>query len=608
MAKCYYEVGSKNYYILREKVKLPKFQRGLVWSEKMKRALINTIKDGLPFGALLLYKIKNEKYDYQLVDGLQRLSTVMDFENNRCKYFELKEVAKKELKNISSYYRKKFPTKLIPDNLDTIIERTIKDVLVDNAIPESKKSIAAKQKFKSELPGNDEEFSDLVQEKVSDIQDTIGNLIDLNDLNFPVVIFEGRAEDLPEVYDRVNSQGTKLSKYEIFSATWNNKEYFVKDDEILNWIDKRYKTIHEKSGLDIDGYDESSPILDSKKINLFEYAYAIGKIIHEKCGALFADESKNVNPSAIDSIGFALLVVCLGGKFKQTEKLPNFFAQGNSENMIDLKNKLVEVAQQVNEYLSDYIVTRDKKNVTKYIEAQVVSIIATLFKLKYIIEPDLTIIRNEDNKNLIPRFKRNMPRHYIYDLISEYWAGSGDRKASDILNVKKIEDNKYLSLIKKDSWRTVLREWLVTQNSKTFRNVPIINKLFLNYMMCLTDMTGVSFSASKAFDIEHIIPISRLTKKFGRGPFSALGNLCFLPYFDNRSKHDRTVYEDLSDKRIKHEYKAQVLIDKFYYPTRKEIKFIESNATFTYDNYIEFLKERSDFLIEKFSDIICGSK
>ena len=36
---------------------VPKYQRGIVWSDKQRAELVDTIKKGLPFGSLLLYTI-----------------------------------------------------------------------------------------------------------------------------------------------------------------------------------------------------------------------------------------------------------------------------------------------------------------------------------------------------------------------------------------------------------------------------------------------------------------------------------------------------------------------------------------------------------------------
>ncbi|HET9057094.1 MAG TPA: DUF262 domain-containing protein [Chitinophagaceae bacterium] len=65
----------------KNKILIPKFQRTLVWSSKQKKEFIDSIKNGYPVGALLLYKTKTEgdiTY-YTLIDGLQRSTTLKQY-------------------------------------------------------------------------------------------------------------------------------------------------------------------------------------------------------------------------------------------------------------------------------------------------------------------------------------------------------------------------------------------------------------------------------------------------------------------------------------------------------------------------------------------------
>lgn len=59
----------------------PTFQRGYVWPDKYKRALIDSILRGFPIHPMLAYKeLDNDGRErYWIIDGRQRLSTVYDF-------------------------------------------------------------------------------------------------------------------------------------------------------------------------------------------------------------------------------------------------------------------------------------------------------------------------------------------------------------------------------------------------------------------------------------------------------------------------------------------------------------------------------------------------
>ena len=84
-----YEYLPVAYRDLVDRIKIPKFQRRLVWSEKKKQDLIETLHKGYPFGALLVApNINNDKETLQLLDGQQRLSTINSYENNKVSYWK----------------------------------------------------------------------------------------------------------------------------------------------------------------------------------------------------------------------------------------------------------------------------------------------------------------------------------------------------------------------------------------------------------------------------------------------------------------------------------------------------------------------------------------
>ncbi|WP_170970194.1 DUF262 domain-containing protein [Nocardioides jishulii] len=70
-------------------VKIPRFQRSLVWGDDQRKLLIESIHKGYPIGSLLLYKRPNPNGKvevYQVVDGLQRTSTLVEYAENPLEY------------------------------------------------------------------------------------------------------------------------------------------------------------------------------------------------------------------------------------------------------------------------------------------------------------------------------------------------------------------------------------------------------------------------------------------------------------------------------------------------------------------------------------------
>lgn len=81
--KRYQESKTVNYFILRnDRSKLnlqPGYQRGLVWTQTQKRMLVDTILRDMDIPKIYLREVSYRGYEYEVVDGQQRLQAVIDF-------------------------------------------------------------------------------------------------------------------------------------------------------------------------------------------------------------------------------------------------------------------------------------------------------------------------------------------------------------------------------------------------------------------------------------------------------------------------------------------------------------------------------------------------
>ncbi|PAK38863.1 DUF262 domain-containing protein [Peribacillus simplex] len=88
---------------LKGKVKVPTFQRRLVWSKQQKHEFIETLSKGYPFGSVLIYNYENND-GMMLIDGLQRFSTIIDYENHPENYIDTDEYVEKLFKILSTRF------------------------------------------------------------------------------------------------------------------------------------------------------------------------------------------------------------------------------------------------------------------------------------------------------------------------------------------------------------------------------------------------------------------------------------------------------------------------------------------------------------------------
>lgn len=559
--KNYYECKAMPYANLKEYIELPKFQRSIVWKKSAKEKFIETLKAGFPFGSLLLYKLSEKKY--LLIDGLQRFSTIQSFENNPCNYLDLSTIAEKEIKKfikiISDYKGYE-----LPDAEQTSIQKKFIEICKEYNISDNdNKTIIIGEIIKKILYENNNSQDTLLKllEIIEDIKKCIKSEINLDALYIPVIIFSGDYSDLPFIYESINASGTKLSKYKI------------DDLEILEKVEEKYLEMNKKSNISIMNFKDGE-IINSKEINLFEYACALGKIIKEKCQDIFGDINKN--NSDVDSIGFMLISMCINKNCKINKNLSEIFDRANPSNMIVLKNKIVYCCKEVNNILSSYVrLNSESDPQIKNFPYQMTLIIAILFHINFTINSDLSIYKNPNSKKQKEEFEKNMPFRFLYDYIQDIWGKRSDSERAD----SRISSGIYSKTISKESWRGALQEFMMEQLNSTSYKRKKVNNLLINYIIKLSNKNdNINYND---FDIEYIIPIATLKKSLKVGAFSDIGNF----YCKKKGTHSIADFGFLS-------------------PEPSEIHFINNENTFTIENYKLFLKNRHYYLINKFLEFI----
>lgn len=590
-----YDFKNIPYDDLKKNVTLPQFQRSLVWSKDQKNKFIQAIREGKPFGSILVYKSMEK---YEIIDGLQRFTTLKNYEECPAQYLDINSENFPQILTICEIIKRDIPT-LSNEILEKRIVECIKKVLESTSLFDELLSRTIRKAIV-------DCYSDAIRTPTNDsIEDQIFEMIKIwrSDINFreleiPTIIYRGDYSDLPDIFENLNTGGTKLSRYEVFASTWNSVELNVESTDILDYIEDLYKKKSERTNLAISNYEEGI-IKKSKTISLYELCFAFGKKIKNACNVLFATYS-DTEDDQVDSIGFTSLATILGISLKKLAILDKYINENtNIENLMHLMDQIVNSYRQVENILLHYISTPDNKVFTKFIEAQVLAIVGTHFKLHYNVNADLSLSPASISRTTKENFKRYMPYAYLYDIISEFWAGSGDRKLSEELS-KPIEENRFVSLILKSKWETLLTDWMNNQISKKAKNVSIENKLFINFI-CKTKIDWHDNQIK--YDIEHIIPKKRIADKALDISVSAIGNLCLLPACDNRRKKDETVYEYLdrtSEITNLDEDKALKLL----YPTRDELAFIRAGSDFNVSNFNRFLSDRNNYLIREFIKLI----
>ncbi|CCV63612.1 conserved hypothetical protein (DUF262) [Alteracholeplasma palmae J233] len=542
---------------------------------KTKKEFIESVLIGDPFGVLLLYsKLGSNKHS--VIDGLQRFTTLKDFDKNPFAYITIDETNYPELLEIAdkivSYYNDQEISVILKE-----VKRCFSTVIRD------KQDFINSNKFADRLikellrtyPGleNTPQYHQIYT-KIILLWNNLEKVINLDSLEIPVILFTGDESELPSIFEKLNQGGTKLSKYEVFASSWDGTILKGVDREITKRVEARYKKIIEETELEIENYNEGS-IKGEGKVTLYEYCLAMGKILTEELKDIFP--SKKYDDSVIDTIGFASLITFLGMHLKNMNKLDKFINDKiKPSNLDNFKNLIIRSFKEVIAILKPYI-----SIYSKYIEAQMLSIAYTWFKIHYELDIDtLEITNKKDTMNNLRLFTKYMPYRYLNDIIRSEWSGHGDNTLNEIIN-QDLNRNRYLIPIPEDTWQQNIKDWIETQSNKPLKTFTSDSKLF--YLFATKKYRT---NDEQKYIITHIIPKYVVEKIAGNISMSPVGNLYLLPEKDKAHKYDIL-------------YKAKRSVEGYEYPNKEQVQWV-IDENYSLNKYEQFLEERNKFLINEF--------
>jgi hypothetical protein len=582
----------------KNKITIPKFQRTLVWKKDQQKAFIDSIKKGFPVGAILLYKSSTDEFGntiYNLIDGLQRSTAINQYLKAPTQFFDETNLSE-EL--IDSIYKLIYRPESTFDS-DTLIKEIINWITNLKGFEESQDfssfNLSKNLNLRLNLLLDIDKITTLTDKFVPVLKD-IKDEANIHQFKIPILIYTGEQYNLPIIFERLNSKGTQLSKYQIYAATWTTyKSFKINNRDVISSIKSKYDSLIEE-GYEVENYD-STPKFFTSEFTTFEYLFGFGKYLTKKFNYLF---SSNVNTEQEDSIGFNIMNICLGQTFENMNKLPDLFLKHDIQ---QIENAVVDAIEFIFGCLKGHITLKMNKrtrNAIVHSELQIVSMIGKAFHSKY--DKDLIIKHDWETKKI--KLQSNISYHYLYDIIRGYWRGSGDSKAYNL-----AFSEKYEAQIKKSSWESVFAEWFendLTKKEKIRVKISDIAILFYKYLYSYS-LTAYEEISRLEYDIEHLIPIEKLkeiSEENGGIPMSAFPNLCLLDSNLNRTKGKWTFYQFLENQvNINELTQEQSLIEienieKYSHTEEDDLKFIEND--FTLENYKLFLNVRFEKLKELF--------
>ena len=590
-----------------KKIEVPMYQRNLVWSDSQKKLFIDSLVKGFPVGTLLLYDDQNGPF--KLIDGLQRSSTLKEYINNPTFYFDpIVDIEEITIRNLFEKFSIASEFEIFEEKVRADIKNYIDSTQFKNlnVIDIAMNLIDI---YWSEKIGIDR--YDLVRDIQNILNDNIEKYKSKYDLiagtHVPAIVYIGDESNLPTVFERINNNGTQLSKYQIYAATWatRQKPIVVENEEIVKKIIEKYDSFIEE-GYTLDNYDKDE-LLNSKKLTMFEYVLGLGKFIASKYENLFFADK---NAQDINQIGFELLNACFKRDIAGIKDLDQVLYEIDDIN--DFEKKILESIKCVADYIYPFIDFKGNKRSSVnsstifHSKYQILSMIAFVFKERYKrVENHFEEVDKKDWSNKNKALKTIIPQIYFYDILNKNWFEGSQGELHRIIN----DDKYYFTQISKERWNSSLNNWFITslekRDFKQVKNPQPIEKLFLNYVYS-DKFSSKDEKSQDNFDIEHLC-----TKKIMKDimvknhweqglPVSSIGNICYLPEYDNRKKQENTIYQDKKYLKYLEENDKSLkdIEEKFTLTTQDDMEWI--NKKYGPKDYDKFFALYKKFLIDRF--------
>jgi hypothetical protein len=519
---------------------VPRFQRMLVWTEAKKRDLIQSVKQGFPIGSFLMYpQVEGKKTHYLLIDGLQRSEALTSFRNQPMKWVDRDEMVECAP-----------PLELLSRRMDVSLVtegRTLEEALLAwlkkrTSFEESDGWSAYGfvcdifKAFDKKVQMND---IDALRDDVLRFLNKLKHKSNIDDFGIPVIIYHGPFENLPDIFERLNTTGTRLNKYQIFAAAWNTETVQFENTTIQNAIKDRYRAFVNKAAVELQ-VDPDKLGSEGFEFTLFEYFLGLDKALQKEFRYLFGAESDD---SQTGSASFNLVAAILEVPFSEMQE--GLKKKLHGLDLDALYARISKACAELWSYLQPFLAmpANNKKVRIYHAEYQIITYIARIYMEMFDSEGRC----KKTWQSMKPKLQAALPHHYLYDILSDSWAGHGDSHMREMLGPRKDE---LLQPVRQTDWEALLNKWFEAQLNRS-EKVPRIDPttiLFLKYLYSKSKSVYDAFS--EPCDGEHLIPKNRLKNMIKRLELpdismSNVGNISLLRIKVNRGKGDKTLLEQL---------------------------------------------------------------
>lgn len=612
-----YDIDKMHFKDLESSIKVPTYQRPVVWTTTERNSFISSLHQGFPFGSLLLYKYPDDRDGrYTLIDGQQRYTTMRDYINRPFEYFPIGEYD--FVKNLLEITHVTDQSIAAQSDLSVKYQHIVEKMLKDHSASSSPlKPYYLRNEIFAIYPAAKEieDAADNLLTLQQDIIDEFDSYLDLDSIVIPCIIYRGSEGNLPEVFARVNLGGRKLTKYQVFKAQWNRYHVCLESGEqpnaLLEDVVQRYQDLtDDRGGLEIEDFD-ANEMRESRKITLPEFCHALGQEILRTSYAVWPKSTLDQD-DAVDTIGYNSLAIVFGIKPQKINTLAERYFNSELENSPERITKMIKSVlgeySHINQQFARYLrkpgpsgqggTPAAFENAKAMSQHQFLSFFAALWRIRYGFQEKPTFEPLPHCKTDHERTLKNLFGSYLIDYLGNQWKGSGDSRLASYIEGTR----NYLSGVTRESVHSALSDWWNQEKSAPSINIDTASKVLLT--VCAN--ANPQQYKDQSYDFEHIIARKWLNEKDGAIPrYKALslpggrlGNVMFLSSSHNRHKGANSIGLDAFEE-------LDIIRGRSFLPNKGELKEVEfSLRSGNPDPFLKLLDERSKAIFQTIETLL----
>jgi len=494
---------------------LPQYQRRGVWDKKLQKGLMSSIQRDWPIGALLFARYGDPGDNcHLLIDGHQRVTAIRDFIKNPCAYLEPSDIAPPSLNQLQATVCSA-ANKPRTETDDAVKQAITKWLYSCNAMSREGGFVASGlvRSLIAEL-GVPDSLS--LTEECEVIVDELAASWSLSQRHVPIVFYGGDIDDIPEIFERINTAGKRLDKFDIYSAQWHREgtATHIKTQPIRRHIRASYEKQIADGMVFETRFEDREPML-------VEYLFGLSKLLMERFTLLFG---KPGTANETDEVGFNVAATAhgLAITYKPMATLNEVMKSvAMHHGQIDptaFEKALVDACDFTQEAMKRILGIRLNKSSGSeppevlHNTSHIISFVCRVLVGKY--EPDFKTQRAEwsGEKDVL---RRNLRHFYLEDILEDNWSGAAAntlwervwRHEGDV----RVPSPYYLEARTRSHWDRILdnyHERLKLQLKTSGRYVQKHHKVFLKY--AVNESLLAQQQLGGAFQIEHLYPVKRL--------------------------------------------------------------------------------------------------